>query len=204
MARWAAKARFGVGEPEELVRVGALVPREAAEIIAASEMLFRVRNLLHAHAGRRSDRLTFDEQESIAVLLGYGDEQYAVEHMMSAYYRAARTISRSLDMILLRAAPMLTKRKPRDEDLGSGVRLFDGSATMSDPELLRSDPALALRLVSAAVERGVPILPYARDAIARASADPAWGEHLRAQPEAGPRFGIWSRPAARPRSTAAR
>ena len=189
VARWAAKARFGVGEPEELVRVGALVPREAAEIIAASEMLFRVRNLLHAHAGRRSDRLTFDEQESIAVLLGYGDEQYAVEHMMSAYYRAARTISRSLDMILLRAAPMLTKRKPRDEDLGSGVRLFDGSATMSDPELLRSDPALALRLVSAAVERGVPILPYARDAIARAAADPAWSEHLRAQPEAGPRFG---------------
>ena len=189
VARWAAKARFGVGEPEELVRVGALVPREAAEIIAASEMLFRVRNLLHAHAGRRSDRLTFDEQESIAVLLGYGDELYAVEHMMSAYYRAARTISRSLDMILLRAAPMLTRRKPRDEDLGSGVRLFDGSATMSDPELLRSDPALALRLVSAAASRGVPILPYARDAIVRASADPAWCEQLRAQPEAGPRFG---------------
>src|SRR5689334_23145833 len=109
--------------------------------------------------------------------------------MMSAYYRAARTISRSLDMILSRAAPVLTRRKPRDEDLGFGVRLFDGSATMSDPELLRSDPALSLRLVSAAIERNVPILPYARDALVRASADPAWGEHLRAQPEAGPRFG---------------
>jgi [protein-PII] uridylyltransferase len=188
VARWAAKARFGAGEPEELVRIGALVPREAAEIIAASEMLFRVRNLLHAHAGRRSDRLTFDEQESIATLLGYGDGLEAVADMMSAYYRAARTISRSLDMILSRAAPVLSRRKPRDEDLGSGVRLFDGSATMSDPELLRSDPALSLRLVAAAVERGVPILPYARDAIVRASADPAWAEHLRAQPEAGPRF----------------
>jgi [protein-PII] uridylyltransferase len=188
VARWAAKARFGVGEPEELVRVGALVPREAAEIIAASEVLFRVRNLLHAHAGRRSDRLTFDEQESLATLLGYGEELEAVEHMMSAYYRAARTISRSLDMILARATPTLTKRKPRDEDLGSGVRLFDGSVTMSDPELLRSDPAIALRLVSAAIERGVPILPYARDAIVRASADPAWGVELRAQPEVGQRF----------------
>lgn len=188
VARWAAKARFGVGEPEELVRVGALVPREAAEILAASEMLSRVRNLLHAHAGRRSDRLTFDEQESIAVLLGYGDGLDAVEHMMSAYYRAARTISRSLDLILARAAPVLTRRKPRDEDLGSGVRLFDGSVTMSDPELLRSDPALALRLVEAAASRGVPLLPYARDAIVRASADPAWCELLRAQPESGPRF----------------
>ena len=188
VARWAAKARFGAGEPEELVRIGALVPREAAEIIAASEMLFRVRNLLHAHAGRRSDRLTFDEQEAIATLLGYGEGLEAVEHMMSAYYRAARTISRSLDMILSRAAPVLSRRKPRDEDLGSGVRLFDGSATVSDPELLRSDPALSLRLVSAAVERNVPILPYARDAVVRASADPAWGAELRAQPEAGPRF----------------
>src|SRR5207253_8202173 len=128
-------ARFGVGEPEDLVRVGALVPREAAEIQASSEMLWRIRNLLHAHAGRRSDRLTFDEQESIAALLGYGSETEgeAVEHLMSAYYRSARTISRALTMTLSRATPVLTRRKPRDEDLGSGVRLFDGSVTLGSP-----------------------------------------------------------------------
>ena len=188
VARWAARARFGVGEPEELVRVGALVPREAAEILEASEMLWRIRNLLHAHAGRRSDRLSFDEQEAIAPLLGFGPGGEGVERLMSAYYRAARIISRSLEMTLARAMPILSRRKPRDEDLGQGVRLFDGAVTMSDAETLRADPALALRLLSAAVARGVALLPYARDAIGRVAADPAFGEALRQSPEAAERF----------------
>jgi [protein-PII] uridylyltransferase len=188
VARWAAQARFGVGTPEELVRLGALVPREAQEILEASEMLWRVRNLLHAHAGRRSDRLTFDEQEIIAGLLGYGGGGDGVERMMSAYYCAARTISRSLEMTLARATPILTRRKPRDEDLGQGIRLFDGSVTIVSHEALRADPALALRLISVAVDRKVALLPYARDAVSRAAADPAFAEALRQSPEAAARF----------------
>ena len=188
LVRWAAKARFGVGSPEELVRVGAVVPREAAEILDASETLWRVRNLLHAHAGRRSDRLTFDEQEAIAPALGFGEGPDGVERMMSAYYRAARTISRSLETMMARATPVLSRRKPRDEDLGRGVRLFDGSVTLGEPEGLAKDPALALRLVSAAVDRGVPLFPWARDAIGRASADPSFCADLRQSPEAAARF----------------
>ena len=188
VARWAAKARFGVGEPEELVRVGALVPREASEVMEASETLWRIRNLLHAHAGRRSDRLTFDEQEAIAGLLGHGDGGEAIERLMSAYYRAARTISRSLEMTIARATPILTRRKPRDEDLGNGVRLFDGSVTMRDLEALRADPALAFRLVAAAIDRGAELVTRARDAIGRAAADPAFAEALRQSPEAATRF----------------
>jgi [protein-PII] uridylyltransferase len=188
VARWAAKARFGVGEPEELVRVGALVPREAAEIAEAGELLFRIRNLLHAHAGRRSDRLTFDEQEAIAALLGHGEGGDAIEELMSRYYRAARAISRSLEMIMARATPVLTRRKPRDEDLGRGVRLFDGSVTMRDLEALRADPALAFRLLATAHDRGAELLPWARDAIARAAADPTFAEALRASPEAAAAF----------------
>jgi [protein-PII] uridylyltransferase len=188
VARWAVKARFGVGEPEELVRVGALVPREASEILEAAERLWRIRNLLHAHAGRRSDRLTFDEQESIAALLGHGEGGDGVERLMSAYYRAARTISRSREMSMARATPILSRRKPRDEDLGRGVRLFDGSVTMSGEEALRSDPALALRLVGAAAERGAELLPWTRDALARAADDPGFAEALRHNPEAVTRF----------------
>src|SRR6185437_6822096 len=144
----------------------------------------RVRNLLHAHAGRRSDRLTFDEQEAIAPLLGYGPGGDGVERLMSAYYRAARTISRAMETTILRATPVLSRRKPRDEDLGRGVRMFDGSVNLVSHEALRADPALALRLVAAAVERSAPLLPYARDAIVRATADPAFCEALRQSAEA--------------------
>ncbi|WP_437537201.1 [protein-PII] uridylyltransferase [Sorangium sp. So ce726] len=208
VARWAAKARYGVGEFDALVRFGALVAREAEEIRSAAEMLWRIRNLLHAHSGRRTDRLTFDEQELCAGALGYSkgagpadagrkgapppDEAAvspeAIERMMSDYYRSARAISRSLDMIVSRATPTLTRRRRRDEDLGAGVRLFDGCITMSDPDLLRTDPAIALRLVSEAVERGVPLLPYARGAIVRAAGDPAFCAALRESPEAAERF----------------
>lgn len=202
IARWAGKARWGAGEVEGMVRFGALVAREAAEIRAAEDMLWHVRNLLHAQAGRRSDRLTFDKQETCAAALGYGGDRgegeappvqsveggEAVEHMMSEYYRSARTISRALEMVLTRATPVLVRRRRHEEDLGGGVRLFDGSVTLADPEQLRGDPALSLRALAAAVDRGVPLLPYARDAIARAASDPAFGAALRESPEAAARF----------------
>jgi [protein-PII] uridylyltransferase len=66
-ARWAACARYR-GEPGdvrktkrrhlgELVRIGVLVAREAHEIAEAEELLWRVRNRLHARAGAKADRL---------------------------------------------------------------------------------------------------------------------------------------------------
>jgi len=186
---WALKARFGFGELRELVRrVGILVQREAEQIEAASELLWRVRNVLHARAGRRSDRLTFDEQEAVSVLLGFGEGPEAIERMMSDYYRSARMVSRTLDMVLSLVTPVLHRKKPREEDLGRGVLLFDEHITMRDKELLRTDPALALRLVVAAIERGLPLLPHTRDAIAGACTEPAWCADLRASPEAARLF----------------
>ncbi len=186
---WALKARFGFGEPRELVRrVGILVQREADQIEAASELLWRVRNVLHGRAGRRSDRLTFDEQEAMSVLLGFGEGPEPIEHMMSEYYRSARTVSRALDNILSLAAPVLHRKKPREEDLGRGVLLFDEHITTRDKELLRTDPALSLRLVAAAIERGLPLLPHTRDAIAGACTEPSFCAELRASGEAARLF----------------
>src|SRR5262245_15359668 len=59
---------------------------------------------------------------------------------------------------------------------------------MRDRERLRVDPALALRVVAAAVDRGLPILPHTRDAIAGACTEPAWCEALRASAEAARLF----------------
>ncbi|MBK8253397.1 MAG: [protein-PII] uridylyltransferase [Polyangiaceae bacterium] len=186
---WALKARFGFGDLRELVRrVGIVVQREAEQIEAATEAHWCVRNILHARAGRRADRLTFDEQEAVAALLGYGSGPESIERMMSDYYRNARTISRALDMILSLVTPVLHRKKPREEDLGRGVMLFDEHVAMRDKELLRSDPALALRLVAAAVDRGVPLLPHTRDAIAGACTESAWCADLRADAEAAALF----------------
>lgn len=91
-------------------------------------------------------------------------------------------------MILSLAAPVLHRKKPREEDLGGGVLLFDEHITTRDKDLLRTDPALALRLVAAAIDRGLPLLPHTRDAIAGACTEPSFCAELRANREAARLF----------------
>ncbi|HVH47008.1 MAG TPA: [protein-PII] uridylyltransferase, partial [Labilithrix sp.] len=209
VARWAARARYRLGAPDadpwtDLVRVGVIVPREAAEMARAEEFLWHVRNRLHAHAERKSDRLTFDQQEIIAIELGYARPETAsfvhesdapppsssaearaeaAERFMQDYFGHARVVSRAREALLLRAMPPRRRGKPVEIDLGGGVRLFDGQVTL-DPQMLADDPALALRVYAACIKKKAPVLPFARDVIARAAADNSWAERLRASADA--------------------
>lgn len=193
-ARWAARARYRF-DPRaptyrELVHVGVLLPREGEELAAAEDFLWSVRNRLHAHADRRSDRLTFEEQEAIAAELDYGSEPSSVERFMQDYYQHARAVVRGCERILSLATPTPKRKlRPHEMDLGGGVRAFDGQITMTSAADLHTDPALALRVYRTAMMRSMPILPFAREAIARAAAEPAFGEALRKSTEAARLFG---------------
>ncbi len=190
--RWAVRARFGVsneggvhGTWAELVRLGALVAREAHELGSSEEFLWRVRNHLHARAGRRNDRLSFEDQEHVATTLGYeGDRHEAAERFMQDYYLHARVISRARERLFERVRPPRRRGKPIEADLGDGVRMFDGQVTVEATSALADDPALSFRMYDACVRHGVPVLPFAREAIARQSALPEWCERLRASPQA--------------------
>jgi [protein-PII] uridylyltransferase len=208
-ARWAARARYRVGEGGssrnvveaaadlvegppavwwDLVRVGVMQAREAQEIVAAEEFLWRLRNRLHARAGRKMDRLGFEDQEALAVALGYGDDRaLAAEKMMQDYYVHARAVTRARTALLERLRPRRRRRRAADVELGTGVRLFDGGVTVGFAEL-EANPGVAMRVFEASVRQNAPILPFARDAIARAAADPAWCERLRADTEAAAIF----------------
>ena len=226
IAQWAARARYrpraGGDRAEsgglwtELVRLGVIVPREAREITRAEEFLWRIRNRLHAHAARKSDRLTFDRQEAIAIELGYmlrrdsarpmrieptpaesedaapssvspEARAEAAERLMQDYFGHARVVSRAREALLLRAKPTRRRGRRAEVDLGGGLRMFDGQVTL-DPEALSSDPALALRVYATCIQKNAPVLPFARDAIARAAADGAWAERLRQSAEAAQLF----------------
>lgn len=180
--RWTAAARFGGGEVAGLVRVGALVPREAKEVGEAQDRLWAIRHLLHAHAGRRSDRLTFDEQEEISRCLGFGDGGDAVERFMSDYYRGARAVTRAVSSMFTRATAV-SQRRPKDEDLGGGFRSFDGEVTLADTTVLEREPHLCLRLVQVAVEHDKPLYAFAREAVMRLTSDHAFCERLRSDRE---------------------
>ncbi len=198
VALWAARARWRVRKFGDLVRLGILVPREANEINAACDFLWTIRNHLHHHAGRRSDRLTFEEQETVARAMGYhgrvgeiaddAADGAMVETFMSDYYRHARTITRAREQIITRATPRVSRKRPHEEDLGAGLRVFDGHITVADPAELSRDPALALRLYATAIKRSMPVLPFARDAIGRVARDATFCSALRDNREAASLF----------------
>jgi len=181
VARWAARARWGAATPEELVRLGAVYPRELKELESAEELLWRVRNLLHLRAGRRQDRLTFEDQEEIAQALGFVDGvTLGVEQFMQTYYRHARVVAQTAERVLARARPE-KRRESRGTatDVGGGVLLWGGHVTLADTEQLSADPCLALRFYAEVGRRELPPYPYARDAIARAASDADWRKRLR-------------------------
>lgn len=187
VAHWAARARWRVERLSDLVRIGVLVPRELAFIEEAAELMWRVRNLLHVLAGRRSDRLSFDRQEQLAETLGYGTGGAAVEHFMSDYYRHARSLERARDMLLSRAAPAPSKR-PYAQSIGRGLKIVGGAVTLAHPGALDAEPALAFRLYDEAVRRRLPVYEFARDAVARAATHPGFAVRLRESEEAAKLF----------------
>ncbi|HEX7450869.1 MAG TPA: [protein-PII] uridylyltransferase, partial [Polyangiaceae bacterium] len=187
LAHWAARARWRVTDLSELVRIGVLLQREWQQIEAARSLLWRARNLLHLYAGRRSDRLSFDRQEQLAVDLGYGPGGAGVEAFMSDYYKNARIIAQARELVLARAAPP-PKRRPRETPIGKGLKLTNDQVSFEDGAALEQEPALALRLYDEAVRRDLPVYAFARDLVARAVTSPTFCERLRQSEEAARLF----------------
>ena len=201
IARWAARARYGTADLEVLVELGLLLRRETTELKEASDFLWTLRNLLHQLAGRRSDRLTFDAQESIARTLGYRErikpEPGASEHQlsgamvesfMSDYYRHARVITRARESIMARAKPQTASTQAPEVDLGNGLRLYGALVGLSDEDQLEREPVLALRAYATAVARGTHVVPGVRSLIARLATEPEFAAALRQSPEAAQHF----------------
>ncbi len=204
--RWASRARYRIGDDalparpsraspaqgpwRELVQLGVLVAREARGIAESEEFLWRLRNRLHARSSRKADRLGFEDQEALAVAMGYGDDRaFAAERLMQAYYLCARTVTRSRSRLFERLRPQRRREKPATSvDLGAGVQLFDGHVSFAEGADVQADPPVALRAFAASARHGATLLPHTRDVITAASEDMGWCERLRATPEAAKLF----------------
>ncbi|MEY4510863.1 MAG: hypothetical protein RLZZ450_2985 [Pseudomonadota bacterium] len=194
---WAARARFHTSDLAALSALGVVPAQRIDEIERAHDFVWSVRNHLHECAGRRSDRLTFLEQESVARALGYGARidvdpaESALQHtgamveaFMSDYYRHARVITHLSDQILGHAKRRTDRPCPREQQLGEGLLTCEGGIGLSDPTELLAQPALALRMYASAVARDKPVLARSRDAVSQAAAEPVFGERLRQSREA--------------------
>jgi [protein-PII] uridylyltransferase len=184
---WCARARFQSDALEQVVPLGLVTAHEVGELIAAQEHLWTVRNRLHLMAGRRRDRITFEDQESIATALGYRDGMnLAVEEFMQTHYRHARSIARVVDRIGDRVRRSLRRKPTTVRDLGNGVLVHDGKVTFKHAHL--DHPPDAFRLYQYAVREGLPVDPEARDVISAHTTDREWARRLRRSDEAATIF----------------
>jgi [protein-PII] uridylyltransferase len=100
---WIARAA-GLGRTwRELAEAGLITRAEARAVARQERLVSELRVRLHYLAGRREDRLVFDQQTALARQLGLVDTatRRASEQLMQRYYRAAKGI-RQVNTILLR------------------------------------------------------------------------------------------------------
>ncbi len=91
---WISNFLYGVHRPEDMVKKDILTAAEAATLKKALHFFWTVRCHLHFLAGRADDRLSFDSQPHIALLMGYKDAEPHVraEKFMKDYFLLAREV----------------------------------------------------------------------------------------------------------------
>ena len=125
---------------------GLLSPKEWQNYSRSLDFLWRVRNQLHYYYGRREDRLSFDDQESIASSLGYRGENpfLATESFLKDYFRQTLQIYRLSWNVLDKCLEDQTG-KPKGWGTGApleiapGFSLYHGRLTLTDANPVQSE-----------------------------------------------------------------
>ena len=147
---WVAKHHFGVSSLEELVPLGFLEADEYAALQAGRDFLWQVRFALHVDAGRREDRLLFDNQRALAKRFGYADDDanLAVEQFMRRYYRTVMELSRLNEMLLelLQEAILIAPEDAAPVVINRRFQSVSGFLEARNPAVFRRQPWALLEL----------------------------------------------------------
>ena len=163
-AMWAAKIKFKVDEPRELVIKGVLSEEELSIYYSSLNYLWRIRNELHYLAGRKNDQLTFEAQTSIARFFGYEDrgKTLAVEQFMQDFYLQANRVEHFSSLLITKCSPRedgtrkilgYFTRRP----VGEGFYVMKGELVVPDESLIAKDPVRLIRIFEYAQKQGVGI-----------------------------------------------
>ncbi len=139
-----------------------LTDRPHGEVDEAYERILDVRDAIHVATGRGRDRLTRDDQDACAALLGYTDS----DDLLTDLSTSARTIAYAVDGTIRRAMQSqrartlrVGPRRPQLAPLGYGLYRHDGEAVLGPSADLSSDPIIPLRAAVVAARGGIPLSP---------------------------------------------
>ncbi|WP_340121313.1 [protein-PII] uridylyltransferase [Methylobacter svalbardensis] len=101
---WVFKRHYNASSIKELIKYGFLPESEYLELVAALEVLWRIRYALHLLTNRCEDRLIFDYQRDLAQQFGFSTEHQEynqdVEQFMQFYFKTVLGLERLNEMLL--------------------------------------------------------------------------------------------------------
>ncbi|MBT8241712.1 MAG: [protein-PII] uridylyltransferase [Acidimicrobiia bacterium] len=179
------EGRGGLRDIDSLRWAESMSPGFTSDLLSdlddAEEFLSAVRVELHRVTGRTSNRLTLDDQDVIADLVGLGSGQ----QLMTAVSLASRRVAWNSDEAWRRwrrserqaAAP----NRDRDEILSQDIRIKDGSLALTGTADPAQRPQVLLELAVEAARRSLPIdrATLGRLQLECPPLDNVWDEHCR-------------------------
>jgi [protein-PII] uridylyltransferase len=134
-----------------------MLPGDDAALTRAYGVLLDVRVELHRRTGRPGDTLLLEDQDAVAVALGYAD----ADELMRQVSAAARTIAWRSDEVWERVEASRTRRfgsrHHRPRVLDDGVVAVDQRVQVTPEALADPDGLLVLRVAAAAATSGLRI-----------------------------------------------
>jgi [protein-PII] uridylyltransferase len=101
---WVFKRHYNSSTLKELIKYDFLPESEYTELIAARDVLWRIRYALHLLTGRPENRLIFDYQRDLARQFGFNTENQHynedVELFMQFYFKTVQGLERLNEMLL--------------------------------------------------------------------------------------------------------
>ncbi|WP_446664080.1 [protein-PII] uridylyltransferase [Flexivirga sp. B27] len=139
-----------------------LADRPHGAVDVAYDRLLDVRDALHVVTGRWRDKLSRQDQDAVAALLGEPD----ADALLTSVVQSGRTISHALQDTLRRAGQSQRARtlragprRPLLRPLGHGLYLHDGEVVLGRRDITRRGPLTLLRAAGAAARREMPLGP---------------------------------------------
>lgn len=146
---WMARRCFGIARVQDLAAGALASAADQTALDQARSVLARLRYGLHRLVQRKEERLLFDHQRELAKLFGYADqhrENLAVEQLMQGFFRAASSVRRITQRLLLdweeRLAAEPSPTLWYDDDFG----LRRGRLAHRDPVAIAAKLAGALQV----------------------------------------------------------
>ncbi|MDD4914171.1 MAG: [protein-PII] uridylyltransferase [Methylococcales bacterium] len=147
---WVFRHHYHSSSLRELIKYGFLPRSEYDTLIAARDVLWRLRFALHRLTNRCEDRLLFDYQRELAEQFGYLNEQLQpdVERFMQFYFRTVLDIESLNEMLLQLLSEKLVSHQEnlRPVPINANFSSIGGYLEASNQDVFERQPLALLEI----------------------------------------------------------